>query len=47
MGNKTVPLEKAVPIVDKIAAFGKGEMPQGNIILGDPLNIVSGYYVIK
>ena len=45
--NKSIPLKNSVQVLDSISAFDKGNMPQGNIILGNPLNVVQGFYVYK
>ncbi len=45
--NKHIPLRESVQATTIIQAFDKGEMPQGNIIVGEPLDIVSGFYIFK
>ena len=44
--SKTKPLSSTVNIYN-INGFAKGKMPQGNIIIGQPLDIVCGSYVIR
>ena len=45
--NSIIPLKNSVQISDSISAFDKGNMPQGNIIIGDPLNVVKGFCIYK
>ncbi len=44
---RTVVLGPEIMFVDKISAFNKGEMPKGNIILGNPLDIIAGYVLFE
>lgn len=42
-----ISLKEAVVVIDDIAIWGRGVMPQGNIIPGNPINIAGGYYIFK
>lgn len=45
--NSSIPLKNSVQVLDCISVFDKGNMPQGNIIIGNPLNVVEGFYIYK
>ena len=44
---KEIPLEPSTVSIDCIKAFEKGGMPSGNIIYGNPSDIVRGYFILK